>query len=75
MAAAVLAMEQGVEEVEGGAEQGVEEEEEEDESRQITVQFVSETGEAPFPPFEVTSTDVTQVPYGPPFTPHLGVER
>ena len=32
---------------------GVEEEEEEVHEKQISVQFVSETGEAPFPPFEV----------------------
>ena len=32
---------------------GVEEEEEEGHEKQISVQFVSETGEAPFPPFEV----------------------
>ena len=32
---------------------GVEEEEEEVHEKQISVQFVSENGEAPFPPFEV----------------------
>jgi len=55
VAAEVMAMEQPYVEL-AEAVQEEKGEEEEDESRQITVQFVSESGEAPFPPFEVPRT-------------------